>query len=110
MSRARTLQYGPSQPARGIAAGGPVELGDHPAGRLNGPAGVFGSDLPGRIGRRGGRPAVQPFRVAAVSDNRVTEGLDPLEVGGRLQLASDRSLTQVMPLGEEPSAVVEAWD
>src|SRR5688500_6237862 len=100
----------PSHSAGGVPSGGPVELGDHSAGRLYRPPGLFGADCPQCLGRRGGGPAVQPLGVAAVSDHRVTEGMEPLEIGSRLQLASDGSLAEVVPFGEEPGPVVEAAD
>src|SRR5918999_2420914 len=99
--RSRPPMTAPSHPAGGVPSGGSVELGDHSAGRLYGPPGLFGSDRTGRLGRRGGGPAVQPLGVAAVSDHRVTEGMEPLEIGSRLQLASDDLLAEVVPFWEE---------
>src|SRR5438046_1799111 len=109
-SRYTPCMTAPSHPAGDVSSGGPVELGDHPTGRLQGPPGFLRSDRPGGLGGRGGGPAVKPLRVPPVSDHRVTEGLEPLEVGTGLKLASDGSLAQVVPLGEEPGPVVEAAD
>ena len=87
-----------------------MELRDHPASGLHGPRCLFGSDLTGSCRWWRGGPAVQPLGVAAISDYRIAECLQPFQLGSSIQLASDRSLAKVMPFGEESGPVIEAPD
>ena len=101
---------GDSQPVRKFPAGRRVEFGDHSPGRLHSPPRFPGPDLGRDRRRRRLRPAVQPLGPAAEPERRVAKGLQAFQVGRRLELASERSLAQIVPLRQEPSPVVEAGD
>jgi hypothetical protein len=98
------------EPVRKSPAGGRVELGDHSPGRLHSPPRFPGPDFGRDLRRRCLGPAVQPLWLAPEPERRVAKALQALQVGRRLELPSERSLAEIVPLRQEPSPVVEARD
>ena len=87
-----------------------MELGDHSPGRLHSPPRFPGPDFGRDLRRRRQGPAVEPLGLAPEPERRVAQGLQTLQVGRRLELASERSLAEIVPLRQEPSPVVETRD
>src|SRR5205809_2694597 len=86
-------------PGGDFAAGRFMELPDHPPGRLHGPPSRLRvGNVGGNFRRRGGGTAVQPLGLSVVSDEGVPDGLQALQVGGRLELPPQNPLAEVMPL------------
>ncbi len=90
--------------------GGPIELSDQPPSPLHSPPRIHRSHFGrGFRGRRCGA-TVQPLRFAPRPERRVAKGLQALQVAGGLELPSERPLAEIVPLRQEPRAVVEARD
>jgi len=99
-----------SNPVGDGPAGESMELRDHVAGGVHGPQGGLGVQML-RNRRWWARcPAVQPFRLALIADEGISDRLQPLEIGRGIELAAEHPLAEVVPLREEPGPELEARD
>jgi hypothetical protein len=98
-----------SDPVGDGPAGESMALRDHVAGCVHGPQGRLGVHV-FRDHSWAHCPAIQPFRLALIADQSVSDRLQPLAIGCGVELAAEHPLAKVVPLREEPGPELEARD